>query len=90
MEGKYVDSMMMFWVQASCLTFLSGEGFDFNKWVRDSIPYVSAHERDKRLARLEQPQQFDQIRVIKPEDEAFVERLIRQVSEWLRVGTPPD
>ncbi len=38
--------------QASSLRFLADQGFDFNRWVRDGIGYMTADERDARLAEL--------------------------------------
>eukprot|EP00884_Botryococcus_braunii_P014566 jgi/Botrbrau1/2310/Bobra.101_2s0130.2 len=73
-----------FMCQTSSLTFLAGEGFDFNKWVGEGIRYLPQSDVEKRLAALEQPKSFEPIQIVKAEDMAFVDDLVAQVSRWLK------
>ena len=50
--------------QASSLRFLAGQGFDFNRWVRDGIGYMTADERDTRLAELKYAADGKQVRAL--------------------------
>ena len=51
--------------QASSLRFLAEQGFDFNRWVRDGIGYMTATERDARLAELKHATDSKQARLVR-------------------------
>lgn len=72
--------------QAGSLDFLAGQGFDFNKFVYEGIPFMRAADRDRRLGNLQREPCRSEISIHKADDVAFVEQLIAQVSAWLQVG----
>lgn len=47
-----------FMCQASCMSFLANQGFDFNKLFKLGIPYLSANEEEKLMKRLEEKQRL--------------------------------
>ncbi len=75
-------------MQAGSLEFLAGQGFDFNKFVYEGIPFMRAVDRDRRLAGLSREPCRSEISIHKTEDVEFVSSLVQQVSSWLKVGTP--
>ncbi len=46
--SEFAKNDKVFGVSASAFTFLSQNGFDFNKWVREGVPYLSI-EQEKKL-----------------------------------------
>ncbi|CAK9803923.1 Poly(A)-specific ribonuclease PARN [Anthophora plagiata] len=47
-----------FMCQASCMSFLANQGFDFNKLFKLGIPYLSTIEEEKLMKRLEEKQRL--------------------------------
>ena len=72
-------------LQAGSLEFLAGQGFDFNKFVYEGIPFMRAADRDRRLAGLSREPCRSEISIHKTEDVEFVASLVQQVSSWLKV-----
>ena len=58
--------------QAGALTFLSEQGYDFNRWIRDGVACMPLHIRDAKLGALDEPREVNTIVVRKPEDVAYV------------------
>lgn len=76
-------------LQAGSLDFLANQGFDFNKFIYEGVPLLRASDRDMHLAKMdaqEAPAKPD-ILLNKPEDRELADRLISQVTEWLKVGS---
>ncbi|CAD1472657.1 unnamed protein product, partial [Heterotrigona itama] len=47
-----------FMCQTSCISFLTSQGFDFNKLFKFGIPYLTASEEEKLVKRLEEKQKI--------------------------------
>ncbi len=73
-------------LQAGSLDFLASQGFDFNKFVYEGIPFMSVAERDRRLEGISREPSRSEISIHKPEDMDFVAALVQQVSAWLKVS----
>ncbi|KAL6784488.1 hypothetical protein ACKKBF_B02010 [Auxenochlorella protothecoides x Auxenochlorella symbiontica] len=80
--------------QASSLEFLSGCGFDFNKCIRQGVPYMTAVARDARLARVareasaeERASQQPPIQLTAQRDIDFKEDFLARVRDWLASDT---
>ena len=74
-------------VQASSLEFLASQGFDFNKFVHDGVPYLPAEIRDAKLRGVNQDRDRNRpdIVISKPEDVAFVKAAVERIRAWLLV-----
>ena len=76
-----------FLASPSALTFLSGCGFDFNKWVAQGIPYVPAAVRDAAAGRAEgaaaRARERPPIVPTRPADVALVKDTAAAVEAWL-------
>ena len=42
-----------FTADAGALSFLAGQGFDFNKWIYKGVPYMTMKERNKRMKQVQ-------------------------------------
>ena len=75
--------------QAGSLQFLSEQGFDFNRWIRDGVSYLPAGDCDMLRHRLtsaaNRKDDRPTITVQKEEDVQFVNELVAQVSAWSEV-----
>lgn len=81
----FQDFDRRFMCQASSLDFLASQGFDFNKFIYDGIPFLPLHLKDKKLAAL----QMEQAASGRPTTEAgkiLVEEMKAEVSSWLASG----
>ncbi|BDA49408.1 Poly(A)-specific ribonuclease PARN [Coccomyxa sp. Obi] len=73
-----------FLCQAGSMDFLASQGFDFNKFVYEGIPFMCVADRDRRLEGISREPCRSGISIHKPEDVAFVAALVQQVSAWLQ------
>ncbi|KAK9818287.1 hypothetical protein WJX72_010105 [[Myrmecia] bisecta] len=78
-----------FLCQASSMQFLADQGFDFNKFIRQGVPFMPLEVRDAKLARIDQAPEWNPIAIKKPEDVEFVARLVAKVKEWV-LGDEPE
>ncbi|KAG2435130.1 hypothetical protein HXX76_007215 [Chlamydomonas incerta] len=85
-DGLGLDRRFM--CQASSLTYLAEQGFDFNKMIRDGVSYLPLSYRDAKAAALaEQADNQARSSELKGADEqAFAEETRRVVREWLLGG----
>lgn len=68
------------------MDFLASQGFDFNKFVYEGIPFMCVANRDRRLEGISREPSRSEISIHKPEDILFVAALVQQVSAWLQVS----
>ncbi|MEW5316777.1 MAG: hypothetical protein WDW38_008127 [Sanguina aurantia] len=76
-----------FMCDSGSLSFLASQGFDFNKFVYQGVPYIPAKALEKQQQSLardngERHRRSD-IAVTKPEDQAYVAALVADVTRWL-------
>ena len=74
--------------QAGSLEFLANQGFDFNKFIYEGVPLLRASDKDMHLTKIdaEDSPGRPEMSLAKAEDRELVEKLIAQVTEWLKVG----
>ncbi|KAI8916855.1 ribonuclease H-like domain-containing protein [Entophlyctis helioformis] len=72
--------------QASSLDFLYGNSFDFNKWIRDGISYVSTAEEAEVRAKINAMKTDSDI-PIEERNRAYVEGAIAKIRDWLQNST---
>ncbi|KAL3134934.1 hypothetical protein ABBQ32_007896 [Trebouxia sp. C0010 RCD-2024] len=68
--------------QASSLEFLAGQGFDFNKWIYQGVPFMPDEWRKKQIATIDKTQDRREISLQRDDDKAFVQSLKEQVQAW--------
>ena len=75
-------------LQAGSLEFLANQGFDFNKFIYEGVPLLRAFDRDMHVAKAdaEDAPGRPEMSLAKPEDRALADRLIAQVTEWLKAS----
>lgn len=76
-------------LQAGSLEFLANQGFDFNKFIYEGVPLLRASDRDRHLSKMDAEESTParpDIPIDKPENKELVDRLITQVTAWLKVG----
>ncbi|KAL1924252.1 uncharacterized protein VTP21DRAFT_7287 [Calcarisporiella thermophila] len=73
-----------FMCKPTALEFLSKNGFDFNKWVYNGIPYLTLEQeselREKKMRIFNS--NLPDIR-IDPKEESFIENSIKDIESWL-------
>ncbi|PNW86527.1 hypothetical protein CHLRE_02g090276v5 [Chlamydomonas reinhardtii] len=86
LDGLGLDRRFM--CQASSLTYLAEQGFDFNKMIRDGVGYLPLSYRDAKAAGLaEQADNQARSSELKgEEEEVLAEETRRVVREWLMGG----
>lgn len=84
-ETIALDSVLAV-LQAGSMDFLASQGFDFNKFVYEGIPFMCVANRDRRLEGISREPSRSEISIHKPEDILFVAALVQQVSAWLQVS----
>ncbi|XP_076623597.1 poly(A)-specific ribonuclease PARN isoform X2 [Colletes latitarsis] len=76
-----------FMCQASCISFLAAQGFDFNKLFMFGIPYLTASEEEKLLKRLEERQKArDEVAELVPimdDDRPQIEEICSRIDEFI-------
>ncbi len=74
-------------MQAGSLDFLASQGFDFNKFIYEGVPLLRASDRDRHLTKIdaEDSPGRPEMSLAKAEDRELVDKLIAQVTEWLKV-----
>ncbi|KAK5669258.1 hypothetical protein QVD99_003666 [Batrachochytrium dendrobatidis] len=80
--NKFFGLDRTFCVQISSLEFLEGNGFDFNKWIREGIPFVSITEEAAIRKKLETINTESDI-VIDEKNTEYVKDFIESVQKWL-------
>ena len=68
---------------------MANQGFDFNKFIYEGVPLLRASDRDRHLAQIdteELPSTRPDIPLDKAENRELVNKLIAQVTEWLKVS----
>ncbi|GJJ78291.1 poly(A)-specific ribonuclease [Entomortierella parvispora] len=85
-----------FQCQSTSLEFLINNGFDFNKWIRHGIPYLTRPEEDAYLIRKTEKEALratsnEASRDIPIDDRnrAFMTSTTEQIKEWLQNSTEP-
>jgi len=80
-----------FTCDAGSLSFLASQGFDFNKWVYQGVPFMPARERNRRAEQImsSSNEPRNEVVVSKVEDIAFVEELVKRVTAWLAHSSEP-
>jgi hypothetical protein len=69
------------------LDFLANQGFDFNKFIYEGVPLLRASDRDRHLARVDAEDSTPprpNIPLDKAENRELVDKLVAQVTEWLK------
>jgi hypothetical protein len=64
---------------------LANQGFDFNRFIYEGIPFMRAADRNRRLAAVDKEPCRSEIAIQTPEDVLFVQQLVEQVAQWLQV-----
>ncbi|KAG0344155.1 hypothetical protein BG004_004690 [Podila humilis] len=78
--------------QSSSLEFLIENGFDFNKWIKDGIPYMTRPEEDAYIIRKTEKEahnataSFNNI-IIDDRNKPFVTNTTNIIQEWLQNST---
>lgn len=80
-----------FMCQASCMSFLADQGFDFNKLFKEGIPYMTAVEEERLTKKLEEKQKARvnkeegavEIVPIADADKPLVEDICRRIQEFV-------
>ncbi|XP_017879496.1 poly(A)-specific ribonuclease PARN-like isoform X2 [Ceratina calcarata] len=83
-----------FMCQASCISFLADQGFDFNKLFKCGIPYLTAMEEEKLMKKLEEKlkarasrdEGSTEIVPIPDSDKPLVEDVCRRIDEFVQSG----
>ena len=80
---KKID--LRFLCQASSMTFLAENNFDFNKWVKQGVFFLSKLESEKyeEFKRQAEARRSTRIEVTAPGDVAFVSNAREKISEFL-------
>lgn len=80
---KKID--LRFLCQASSMTFLAENNFDFNKWVKQGVFYLSKVEAEKyeELKRQMEVRRSNRIEVSEPEDVTFVSSTKEKITNFL-------
>ncbi|XP_046462302.1 poly(A)-specific ribonuclease PARN-like isoform X2 [Daphnia pulex] len=82
-----------FMSQASSLSFLANQGFDFNKLIKEGIPYLNLLEEEKVKFKLEKRNKFsnvdskvhchnDEISEIPPDQKGYVDHIVSKVTTF--------
>ncbi|XP_053972981.1 poly(A)-specific ribonuclease PARN-like [Hylaeus volcanicus] len=76
-----------FMCQASCISFLVSQGFDFNKLFTLGIPYLTTSEEEKLVKRLEERQkardEVPELIPISDDDRPQIEEICSRVDEFI-------
>ena len=76
-----------FMCQASCISFLATQGFDFNKLFNLGIPYLTTIEEEKLVKRLEERQKArDEVQELIPisdDDRPQIEEICTRIDEFI-------
>ena len=72
----------VFSVQASAMHFLAKNNFDFNKWVREGIPFVSPSREETLRAQIETPADRRDVTIKNPADLTLVESIFAKIETW--------
>ncbi|KAJ3081397.1 hypothetical protein HK102_002366 [Quaeritorhiza haematococci] len=72
-----------FYCQASTLEFLKRNGFDFNKWITQGVPYASREEEERIRRKTGTKPEYSDI-PIDDSNREFVESSIAEVKSWLQ------
>lgn len=80
---KKID--LRFLCQASSMTFLAENNFDFNKWVKEGVFYLSRVEAEKyeEFKRQMEVRRSTRIEISEPEDVTFVTNAKEQIKKFL-------
>ena len=80
---KKID--LRFLCQASSMTFLADNNFDFNKWVKQGVFFLSKAEAEKyeEFKRQAEARRSTRIEVSEPEDVAFVTNAKEKITAFL-------
>lgn len=80
---KKID--LRFLCQASSMTFLAENNFDFNKWVKQGVFYLSKVEAKKyeEFKTQMEARRSNHVEITKPEDVAFVTNTKEQITTFL-------
>jgi len=84
-------SDVRFLCQASSIMFLTEHNFDFNKWVKEGVYFLSkpeAKKYDEYKQRMED-RKSNRVEVIDPEDQAFVANVKEQIEALLNNPKTP-
>ncbi|KAF9198745.1 hypothetical protein BGZ49_000338 [Haplosporangium sp. Z 27] len=77
--------------QSSSLEFLMKNGFDFNKWIRDGIPYLTRPEEDNYIIRkTEKEAAVSSAQTNIPIDDrnrSFMTSTVKSIKEWVQSST---
>ncbi|XP_015595875.2 poly(A)-specific ribonuclease PARN isoform X1 [Cephus cinctus] len=76
-----------FMCQASCISFLANQGFDFNKLFKLGIPYLTSDEEEKLSKRVEERQRAREegleLIPISDEDKPQIEDICSRIDEFI-------
>ncbi|KAH6561307.1 hypothetical protein BASA50_003588 [Batrachochytrium salamandrivorans] len=84
--NKFFGLDRTFASQSSSLEFLNNNGFDFNKWVAEGIPFVSSVEEKAIRTKLEEIEVEADI-VIDDRHKKYIEDSMEGVRNWLKDST---
>ena len=89
-DHRALPDASAFGCQASSLSFLANNGFDFNKCIREGVPYVPASERARAEARRGRNRDRPPIVPSNDRDRGVVAALIAVVTAWLKLTDESD
>ncbi|OQR85662.1 Poly(A)-specific ribonuclease PARN [Thraustotheca clavata] len=86
----YQNMDVRFLCQASSIQFMSDHGFDFNKFIRDGIPYMTrpneAHVRKSHARSIKNISRAPpaKVNLTRRFDKEFLSQTIEKINEWLK------